>query len=237
MLSNKENQMKRFGPTFFGNEPHFEHRAKNGTANSTSKKRGNDGKLNNTSEYNHKYYEQNKARWQDNPDKDGKRRSLSDDDDQFYDKDGKPKFGHVDIDENDWDAKRDGKKIEGTNLKIVTSSDGGVVVVGNGIKFRFPPGTKISSSMERKLAEIENANKSDKNAGKNKTQYIANMLNAVTGYYDKEKEYEKKKKKSSKKSESAETPTDSKKSDKNRSILEAYSDYKEDEKKKKQGGK
>lgn len=227
--------MKRFGPTFFSNDPHFEHRAKNSTANSTSKKRGNDGKLNNTSEYNHKYYEQNKARWQDNPDKDGKRRSLSDDDDQFYDKDGKPKFGHVDIDENDWDAKREGKKIEGTNLKIVTSSDGGVVVVGNGIKFRFPPGTKISSAMEKKLANIENANKADKDAGKNKAQYIANMLNAVTGYYDKEKAYEKKKKSSKKKSSStAEQDTgEAKKSEgKLRNISEAYDDYK-----KKQGGK
>lgn len=229
--------MKRFGPTFFSNEPHFEHRAKNGTANSTSKEKGTDGKYNNTSEYNHKYYERNKSRWQKNADKNGKRTSLSDDDDLFYGPDGKPKFGHVDIDENDWDAKREGKKIEGTNLKIVTSSDGGVVVVGNGIKFRFPPGTKISSAMEKKLANIENANKADKDAGKNKAQYIANMLNAVTGYYDKEKAYEKKKKSSKKKSSStAEQDTgEAKKSEgKLRNISEAYDDYK---KKKKQGGK
>lgn len=227
--------MKRFGPIFFSNEPYFEHRAKNGTANSTSKEKGTDGKYNNTSEYNHKYYERNKSRWQKNADKNGKRTSLSDDDDLFYGPDGKPKFGHVDIDENDWDAKREGKKIEGTNLKIVTSSDGGVVVVGNGIKFRFPPGTKISSAMEKKLANIENANKADKDAGKNKAQYIANMLNAVTGYYDKEKAYEKKNKKSSKKKSSSTAEQDTgeaKKSEgKLRNISEAYDDYKKKKKK------
>ena len=57
--------MKCFGPTFFSNEPHFEHRTKNGTANSTTKQKGSDGKLNNSSEYNHEYYMKHKEKWKE----------------------------------------------------------------------------------------------------------------------------------------------------------------------------
>lgn len=51
---------------FFGDSFSLEHRAKYGTANSTSSEKGSDNKKNNTSEYNHKYYVKNKNKWQDN---------------------------------------------------------------------------------------------------------------------------------------------------------------------------
>ena len=42
------------------------HRAKYGTANSTSSEKGTDNKKNNTSQYNHDYYMKNKEKWTDN---------------------------------------------------------------------------------------------------------------------------------------------------------------------------
>lgn len=67
MLSSKGCEMNYFSnkSTFFGDDPHFEHKAAYGTANSTSKQKGKDGKLNNTSAYNHEYYMKNKTKWED----------------------------------------------------------------------------------------------------------------------------------------------------------------------------
>lgn len=42
------------------------HRAKYGTADSTSSEKGTDNKKNNTSQYNHDYYMKNKEKWTDN---------------------------------------------------------------------------------------------------------------------------------------------------------------------------
>ena len=94
--------MKWFNKKYFidldGN--YLEHRAKNGTANSTSNERGTDGKKN-TSEYDHKYYTHNKAKWKNK--NSGKKSSN---DSLFYDKDGKARFGHKLFDPNDPDFKR-----------------------------------------------------------------------------------------------------------------------------------
>ena len=49
------------GSAFFG--PAIEHRAKRGTANSTTNEKGTDNKSNNSSEYNHNYYMKNKEKW------------------------------------------------------------------------------------------------------------------------------------------------------------------------------
>lgn len=153
-----------------------------GTANSVSSDRGGDGKKNNTSEYNHKYYTENKDKWSDNK-KSKKNSTKSHDDDLYYDKDGKARFGHKDYDENDEDFKRtDGKKIEGSNLTYFTNKNGSTIVLGKGIKFSFPPGTKITTAMAKQLANIDN-----NNDGKNKEAYVAKMLNAVTGFADKQK--------------------------------------------------
>ena len=171
---------------FFSDEETLEHRAKYGTANSTSSSRGKDGKKDNTPEYNHKYYEEHPEKWKDNKKKDNpnKRQHMSDDDDQFYNADGTARFGHKDYDENDADFKRtDGKKIEGTDLTVFKNANGSTIILGKGIKFSFPPGTKITSAMETKLASIENGVK-DKD--KNKESYVAKMLNAVTGFADRQ---------------------------------------------------
>lgn len=171
--------------------------AKYGTANSVSEERGTDNKKNNTSEYNHKYYEENTEKWKDNKTS-SKKSSKSDNDDLYYDKDGKARFGHKDYDENDEDFKRtDGEKIEGTDLRTFTNKNGSTIIMGKGIKFSFPPGTKITTAMAKKIAAIEKAND-----GKNKEQYIAKMLNAVTGFADKQKLFPTEKKSSSKKSSS-----------------------------------
>ena len=173
--------------------------AKYGTVGSTSSEKGSDNKKNNTSEYNHKYYSENTDKWKDNK-KSTKKSTRSNDDDRFYDKDGNARFGHKDYDENDEDFKRtDGEKIEGTDLRTFTNKNGSTIIVGKGIKFSFPPGTKITSSMARQIAKIENGDKS------NKESYVAKMLNAVTGFADKQglnTDTAGKKKSSSKKSES-----------------------------------
>ena len=155
--------------------------AKYGTKNSTSSEKGTDGKKNNTSEYNHEYYEENTEKWNDNNKKSKNNSTRSNDDDRFYDKDGKARFGHKDYDENDEDFKRtDGEKIEGTNLRTFTNKNGSTIIMGDGIKFSFPPGTKITSAMARQIANIEKGDKS------NKESYVAKMLNAVTGFADKQ---------------------------------------------------
>jgi hypothetical protein len=178
--------------------------AKYGTVGSTSSEKGTDNKKNNTSEYNHDYYEGNKDKWADNKSSKKssskkKNASKSDDDDLFYDKDGKARFGHKDYDENDEDFKRtDGEKIEGTELRTFTNKNGSTIIVGNGIKFSFPPGTKITKEMAKRIASVESGDK------KNKEQYVAKMLNAVTGFADKQKLDVGGKKTSSKKTEKTE---------------------------------
>ena len=215
--------MKHFGARYFvddqgeslthsANKKH----AKYGTVGSTSSEKGSDNKKNNTSEYNHKYYEENTEKWKDNK-KSKKNSSKSNDDDRFYDKDGNARFGHKDYDENDEDFKRtDGEKIEGTDLRTFTNKNGSTIIMGKGIKFSFPPGTKITSAMAKQIARIEAGDKS------NKESYVAKMLNAVTGFADKQglnTDTAGKKKSSSKKSESKE------KKDGNRSFAEAKKEY------------
>ncbi len=184
-----------YGHTFFDETPYFAHRAEYGTANSTSNKKGKDNKKDNTPEYNHKYYTEHPEKWKDNESSSKKKTAnKSDDDDLFYDKDGKARFGHKDFDPNDPDFKRtDGEKIEGTGLRTFTNSNGSTIIIGDGIKFSFPPGTKITKDMAKRIASIEGGDKSDKE------RYVAKMLNAVTGFADKQKLDLGEKKKSSKK--------------------------------------
>ena len=227
--------MTRFGPnknTFFNHGPYFEHRATYGTANSTTKKKGTDNKLNNSSEYNHDYYEGNKEKWSDNKTSSSKKKknaNKSDDDDLFYDKDGKARFGHKDYDPNDPDFKRtDGEKIEGTELRTFTNANGSTIILGKGIKFSFPPGTKITKEMAKRIAQAEGGSKDDKE------QYVARMLNAVTSFADKQKLSLNGKKKSSKKkasSEPAQQQSEEKKDpNKLRGIMEAFNDTKKKKK-------
>ena len=206
---------------------YFAHQEKKRDLNgeSISSEKGTDGKANNTSEYNHDYYENNKEKWSDNKSSSKKKSTKSNDDDRFYDKDGKARFGHKDYDENDEDFKRtDGDKIGNTNLRQFVNKNGSTIIMGDGIKFSFPPGTKISAAMAKQIENIEKGDKSNKEA------YVAKMLNAVTGFADKQglnTDTAGKKKSSSKKSseeKSEESGSSSKSSGKVRSISEAYED-------------
>lgn len=193
MLLNKEVAMGYYNNKghFFSEEESLEHRAKYGTANSVTDEKGTDNKKNNSSEYNHKYYEGNKEKWKDNKKsskkkstESNKKQNMSDDDDLFYDPvTGKARFGHKDYDENDPDFKRtDGRKIGDSGLTVFKNSNGSTIVLGKGVKFSFPPGTKITSAMEKRLEDIEKGND-----GKNKESYVAKMLNAVTGFAARQK--------------------------------------------------
>lgn len=196
---------------------------KYGTVGSTSSEKGSDNKKNNTSKYNHSYYESNKDKWADNDSSKKssskkKNANKSDDDDLFYDKDGNARFGHKDYDENDEDFKRtDGEKIEGTELRTFTNKNGSTIIVGNGIKFSFPPGTKITKEMAKRIASVEGGDKKDKE------RYVAKMLNAVTGFADKQK-LDIGNKKSSKKSSPKKTE-EAKKDNELRTYEQAREDY------------
>ena len=171
--------MKYFNRRYFTDDQgnRLEHRAKYGTANSTSEQRGTDGKKNNTSEYNHKYYTENQEKWKKKNKGTGKK---SNNDSLYYDKDGKARFGHKLYDPNDPDFKRtDGELIPGTNLRVFTNQNGSLIVMGDGVKFSYPPGTQLTSEMKKEIAEI------DKNKGNlNDEQYVAKMHNAVTKFAD-----------------------------------------------------
>ncbi len=155
--------------------------AKYGTKNSTVDEKGTDGKKNNSSEYNHEYYTENKEKWQKNNKSTGKSSGKkSSNDSLYYDKDGKARFGHKLYDPNDPDFKRtDGDPIAGTNLRVFTNQNGSLIVLGNGVKFSYPPGTQLTAEMKKEIASVE------KNKGNlNDEQYVAKMHNAVTKFAD-----------------------------------------------------
>lgn len=228
--------MKRFGPTFFSNEPHFEHRAKNGTANSTTNEKGTDGKKNNSSAYNHAYYMKNKEKWKDN------KKQWSKDDKDFDDSNYS--------DEN-W--------LKDTDFYVKKKEDGSFVVLLEDTKWTVPAGTNIED-IKKKLQEAaktddvkERSKKYDEilkgQSDEKEFDVDAAARDVIRGKYKNGAErksalgadYEivqkrvnelmKKQKTASNNSSKEET----KKSDgKLRNISEAYDDYK---KKKKQGGK
>lgn len=213
--------MKHFNKRYFvdengnrlqhsANKPH----AKYGTVGSTSEEKGTDGKKNNTSEYNHKYYTENTDKWKDNK----KSSKRSSNDSLYYDKDGKARFGHKLYDPNDPDFKRtDGELIPGTNLRVFTNQNGSLIVMGDGVKFSYPPGTQLTSEMKNEIAGIEK-----KKSSLNSEQYVAKMHNAVTKFADNQgldtdiagTDKAKKKKSSSKKKSSGTKKSSSKKNTK-----------------------
>ncbi|MBO7449157.1 MAG: hypothetical protein J6U54_02210, partial [Clostridiales bacterium] len=77
--------MKYYGVEHYGNA--LAHRAKYGTADSTSNEKGADNKKNNTSEYNHDYYMRNKSKWQDNDSGSSSSGSKESDEDKASDED------------------------------------------------------------------------------------------------------------------------------------------------------
>lgn len=111
------------------------HRAKYGTANSTSSEKGTDNKKNNTSQYNHDYYVKNKEKWN------GTHSTYSKDDKDFDDK-------------NYSDANRLGD----TDFYGWQKEDGSWVILEEDMKFTIPAGmskAEIISKLEAFDKEVE----------------------------------------------------------------------------------
>lgn len=213
--------MGLYNRTFFSDEMHFEHSANKkhaeyGTANSVSSEKGTDNKKNNTSEYNHEYYEKNKEKWEKN----SKKRNFE-------------KLGHYDPNEDDEDFKKvygDDLKnpklnmdthIKGTDFYQVTNKEGQVVLINGNKKWTLPKGVKLTDGMKQALAGI------DSNGGKQTGDFQTKMEKFLD---DAKKEHNstKKTKKSSEETTTKETSS-KESSGKVRSISEAYEDLKKDE--------
>lgn len=196
------------GNTFFGDSDHFEHRAKYGTANSTSSEKGTDNKKNNTPEYNRKYYEQHKDKWA----KEGKYDPNGDDEDfkKVYGDDLKNPKLNMDT------------HIKGTDFYTTTNKDGQVVLINGDKKWTLPKGVKLTDEMKQALAGI------DSHGGKQGDEFLGKMAKFLEDAGKKQPEKktkqtkEKSSKKSSEKEEKSETPKENKSDRKLRSIKETY---------------
>ncbi len=213
--------MKYFsGNTFFGDSDHFEHRAKYGTANSTSSEKGTDNKKNNTPEYNHKYYEEHKDKWA----KETKYDPNGDDEDfkKVYGDDLKNPKLNMDT------------HIKGTDFYTTTNKDGQVVLINGNKKWTLPKGVKLTDEMKQALAGI------DSKQGKQGEEFLGKMakfLDEMSKKQPGEKTKENKKsssKKSSKKSsenkEEKQSSSSSKSSSK-KTISQSREEYMSTEKK------
>lgn len=151
MLLNKEIAMKYFtGNGFYGKS--LEHSAKRGTANSTSKDKGTDGKNNNTSEYNHEYYMKNKEKWADQKD---------------WSKDDK------DFDEKNYDQKN---LIANTDLYSFKNADGKTVILFEDRKWTLPDG-ELTADQKKQLQAVFAGKASDDE----KSSKIASILKSTSG--------------------------------------------------------
>lgn len=112
-------------------------RAEYGTANSTTKEKGTDGKLNNSSEYNHDYYMANKEKW---------------------------KEGDSDFDESNYN---ENNLIPGTDLYSFQRKDGSRVVLFEDNKWVLPKGSKLDDATTKRLQTVFSGKKlTDKDADK-----------------------------------------------------------------------
>ena len=116
---NKEVIMKYFNRQYFTDDQgeSLEHRAKYGTANSTSNEKGTDNKKNNTSEYNHNYYMKNKEKWQGN-------------------------YSEYSKDDKDFDEKNysEANRLGDTDFYGWQKEDGSWVILEEDMKFTIPAG-------------------------------------------------------------------------------------------------
>lgn len=117
------------GSAFFG--PAIEHRAKRGTANSTTNEKGTDNKNNNSSEYNHNYYMKNKSKWKGTH--------------STYTKDDK------DFDESNYSEKN---RLGDTDFYGFQKEDGSWVILEEDMKFTIPKGMD-KSEIIKKLEEFD----------------------------------------------------------------------------------
>ncbi len=196
--------MGYFG-TYFDN--HLEHRATYGTANSVSSEKGTDNKKNNTSEYNHKYYEKHKDKWA----KEGKYDPNGDDEDfkKVYGNDLKNPKLNMDT------------HIKGTDFYTVKNKDGQVVLINGGRKWTLPKGVELTDAMKQQLAGI------DSNQGKQGNEFLGKMAK----FLDEAAKANPAKSSSTKKSSEEKTDTTKKSSGETKSFDEAKTEYYEKKKK------
>lgn len=171
---------------FFDNSLFLKHedgsdkkRAKYGTANSTTSQKGTDGKKNNSSEYNHKYYLENKEKWQIG-----------------Y---GEQTDGDPDFDDKNF---TDENKLGDTNFFAVKGKDGSWTVLEENMKWKVPSGV----SKEQLHKAISDISKKDKQKRMSAKEFASSVTKSLEGLGKSKKTEEKKEednKDSSKKSGSS----------------------------------
>lgn len=109
--------MKYFNRQYFTDDQgeSLEHRAKNGTANSTSDEKGTDNKKNNTSEYNRNYYVKNKEKWEDNESSTSDDKKETDTDEADFDVDA----AAMDVIRGKYKNGEERKRILGDDYEII----------------------------------------------------------------------------------------------------------------------
>lgn len=124
---------------------HLEHRAKYGTADSTSSEKGTDNKKNNTSQYNHEYYMKNKDKWEGKFD--------------YYKEDDK------DFDDSNYSEKN---QLGDTDFYGWQKEDGSWVILEEDMKFTLPKGMTREEIISR-LEAYDKENEAKRQRGENYT--------------------------------------------------------------------
>ena len=185
------------------NKKHAEY----GTVNSTSSEKGTDNKKNNTSEYNHQYYETHKNKWA----REGKYDPNGDDEDfkKVYGDDLKNPKLNMDT------------HIQGTDFYSVTNKSGQIVLINGDKKWTLPKGVKLTDEMKQALAGI------DSNGGKQGEEFLSKMAKFLDDAAKKQpgQGHGSSGKNGKKSSEAKEATTDKKSSGSVRSFDEAKADY------------
>ena len=146
---------------------HLEHRAKYGTANSTSSEKGTDNKKNNTSQYNHEYYMKNKDKWKGEY--------------SIYSKDDK------DFDESNYSEKN---RLGDTDFYGIQRPDGSWVILEEDMKFTIPAGMTKAEIISR-LEEFDKMVEAKRQNGEKYTNddWVNGAKNALRSKSD-EKEFD-----------------------------------------------
>lgn len=215
---------KYYGTSLFGpamaHSANKEH-AERGTANSTTSEKGTDGKQNNSSEYNHKYYEENKEKWEDNKSSESKGGKVTK---HHYDPEGDDEdFKKVYGDDLKNPKLNTDTHIKGTDFYQVTNKKGQVVLINGDKKWTLPEGVKLTDGMKQMLAKI------DSKGGKQGEAFDKAMAEFMKKNKYEEEDIKLEKKKSSKKSsKSSEEKSESTSSKKDSSEKKTWDDYEKD---------
>lgn len=153
---------------FFSDEESLEHRAKYGTADSTSSEKGTDGKKNNTSQYNHDYYMKNKEKWK------GTHSEYTE--------------GDKDFDESNYSEKN---RLGDTDFYGWQKEDGSWVILEEDMKFTIPAGMSRADIIKR-LEEFDKEVEAKRQKGEKFTSedWVNGAKNALRSKDDGEKEFD-----------------------------------------------